>query len=111
MALKLNVVASGGRHRDPGPGKTSANVNTRTAARTSTYNLKVENFLKLSYNINRIRKENFEMERVVSMILLTLERLSILKEYELHFLTEDEALERLQEITKVMNEMGVGQNV
>ena len=51
------------------------------------------------------------MERVVSMILLTLERLSILKEYELHFLTEDEALERLQEITKVMNEMGVGQNV
>lgn len=50
------------------------------------------------------------MERVVSLILLTLERLSILKEYELDFLTEDEALERLQHITKVMNKMGVGLN-
>ncbi len=50
------------------------------------------------------------MERVVSLILLTLERLSVLKEYELDFLTEDEALERLKEITKVMNRMGVGLN-
>lgn len=45
------------------------------------------------------------MERTLTLILLTLERLSILKEYELNFLTEDEALERLKEITKIMDKM------
>lgn len=50
------------------------------------------------------------MERVVSLILFTLERLSILKEYELKLLTEDEMLERLKKITEAMDKMGVGLN-
>ena len=46
------------------------------------------------------------MEKMVGMILLTLERLGILKEYELELITKDEAIENLKELTSAMKQIG-----
>lgn len=46
------------------------------------------------------------MEKLLYLILFTLERLSALKEYELGILTEEEALKLLERITEAINKVG-----
>lgn len=46
------------------------------------------------------------MEKMVGMIVLTLQRLSLLKEYELELITKDEAIKNLKELTSAMKQIG-----